>query len=110
MDPYIIDSLVSSARTPEILDGVPLDHFLLIKVISCKCHGSFGLVSFVPLSETPAGIRDLRPQRTEISLPIVITDEDGKVVHVRTIHWDEPRPVRTMPMHAIRINSRGGMA
>lgn len=93
INPFIIDTIINAVSDFRVIDSVPMDHFVLVKLATCPCHGATaGMVEHKAISEAPKGLHALRQDRTETSLPVVIMDESGTVVHVRTIRWDEPRP------------------
>jgi len=122
IDPGVIESIISGVKDDRIIGPCPLDHYMLIRIVICQCHGPAGIVSYMPLSGAPKQLGRLRRDRTETSLPVVVIDEDGDVVHIRTIHWDEPRPHQVQAdleevrlreaqvQPVLRVNSRGGNA
>jgi hypothetical protein len=123
MSPYIIDTIVDAIKNSPAIDMVPMDHYAVLVVAVCQCHGATGAMTSLPLEAAPPEISArLRADRTETSLPVVVTDQDAKIVRVAVIHWDEPRPAvaaKTTPaqhvqaapaLTTIRVNSRGGAA
>ena len=115
INPHIIDTIISAVSDFLVIDNVPTGHFVLVKFSMCPCHGAtVGIVEHKALSELPKGLPSIQQGRTETSLPVVMVDEDGTVVHVRFIRWDEPRPFVANPGTMLpkipKCNSRGGSA
>jgi len=117
MNPHVIDSLFEGIkRTGEMIEKCPLDSLLIVRLTECECHGFTASICVVPLSSVPAKYQRLRAERTTTSLPVVVM-RDNEVIHVRTLHWDEPRSPAPLapstpskPSPPVRINSRGGSA